>query len=102
MIRFLIKGLLRDRTRSLFPVLITAAGVALTVLMAAWVHGILNDLIDSSANFNSGHVQIVTRALNEKYHPNIMELSLTETDSWHDILKKEYPEINWTSRIKFG
>ena len=29
MIRFLLKGLLRDRSRSLFPVLIVAAGVML-------------------------------------------------------------------------
>ncbi|MCP4752618.1 MAG: ABC transporter permease [Proteobacteria bacterium] len=102
MIRFLIKGLLRDRTRSLFPVLITASGVALTVLMAAWLYGVVNDLIATSANYNTGHLQVVTRALKEKYHPNIMELSLTETDAWHDTLKKEYPEIAWTSRIKFG
>ena len=76
MILFLLKGLFRDRTRSLFPVLITASGVALTVLMMAWVEGILNDFIDTSANYDTGHLQVVTRALNEKYHPNIMELSL--------------------------
>ncbi|MBU2513093.1 FtsX-like permease family protein [bacterium] len=102
MILFLLKGLLRDRTRSLFPVLITASGVALTVLMMAWVDGIMNDFIDTSANFDTGHLQVVTRALNEKYHPNIMELSLTETDTWHEILNREYPQVSWTSRIKFG
>ncbi len=102
MIQFLLKGLLRDHSRSLFPVLITASGVALTVLMAAWIYGIMNDLIITSANYNSGHLQVVTRALSEKYHPNVMELSLTDTDSLHDTLKTEYPEIDWVRRIKFG
>jgi putative ABC transport system permease protein len=102
MIKFLIKGLLRDRFRSLFPILITAAGVALAVLLIAWVNGIKNDAIETSAYFNTGHLQVVTRALNEKYHPNIMELSLTETDAWHETLNSQYPEIDWNSRIKFG
>ena len=33
MIRLLVKGMLRDRTRSLFPFTVVAVGVALVIVM---------------------------------------------------------------------
>lgn len=43
MIRFLIKGLLRDRSRSLLPVIVVTAGVMLTVAMHAYIKGFMGD-----------------------------------------------------------
>ena len=57
MIKFLLKGLIRDRHRSLFPVLTVTLGVMLTVLMHCWVTGILGDMVDYNAKFMTGHVK---------------------------------------------
>ena len=62
MIRFLLKGLIRDPSRSLFPVLTVIAGVMLTVVMYSWIQGTQTEMISSNANFNTGHVKIMSRA----------------------------------------
>ena len=41
MIKFFIKGLLRDRSRSLFPLLTVVIGVFLTVVFYCWVQGLV-------------------------------------------------------------
>jgi putative ABC transport system permease protein len=65
MIKFLLKGLLRDRHRSLFPVIVVALGVLLTTLLYSFMSGMMNDLIDSTARFDSGHLKIMTNAYHE-------------------------------------
>ena len=45
MIRFLIKGLMRDRSRSLLPLIVVAIGVMLAVFMRGYINGIMVDLI---------------------------------------------------------
>ena len=45
MILFLAKGLLRDRTRSLFPMLVVTAGVMLTVVLYSYIKGSENDIV---------------------------------------------------------
>ncbi|MBU2647575.1 FtsX-like permease family protein [bacterium] len=102
MIRFLLKGLLRDRSRSLFPILITASGVAITVLVFAWVGGILHDTVETAARFKTGHVKVRTRALNEQRYPNIMELVLTDAGTIQRKLQTDFPRMIWKSRIQFG
>jgi len=102
MIAFLFKGLLRDRSRSLFPILITGSGVAITVLMFAWVSGILNETIETTARFKAGHLKVRTRALNQQQYPNIMELVLTDAGKIQTQLETEFPQVTWKSRIQFG
>jgi len=58
MITFMLKGLIRDHHRSLFPILTVTIGVALTVLIYCWVNGIMGDLIEFNAKFTTGHVNI--------------------------------------------
>ena len=65
MIRFLFKGIIRDKSRSLLPVIVVALGVFLTVFMSGWFQGIMGDMIDMNARFSSGHVKITTRAYHE-------------------------------------
>jgi putative ABC transport system permease protein len=52
MLRFYIKGLFRDRSRSLMPALVVAIGVTLVVLMQCWVTGVLGDMIVFNANLS--------------------------------------------------
>lgn len=102
MIKFLAKGLLRDRTRSLFPILIIAAGVMLTVLFYSWMNGYLLMLIEENARFDTGHVKIVTRAYNELIDQKPYDLGLMNIDEKIEELKNEYPQIHWQPRIYFG
>lgn len=102
MIKFLLKGLIRDRSRSLFPILITASGVALTVLALAWIKGVLNDSIETTARLQSGHVAVQTTAMLDRKYPNIIELGLLDLAKWTETLNSEFPEVYWQPRIQFG
>lgn len=102
MIRFLIKGLLRDRQRSLFPILVVASGVILTVLAQSWLGGVINDIIDSSAKFDTGHLKITTRAYAENRDQIPNDLALLEVSQIVDRLRHDYPALSWTPRIRFG
>lgn len=102
MIRFLLKGLLRDPSRSLFPVITVAAGVMLTVVLHAWITGLEGDLVRASARFSTGHVRVMSRAYaaEEDQLPN--DLALLGVDSLLRTLETRYPELRWTPRIRFG
>ena len=102
MINFLIKGLFRDRSRSLFPILITASGVALTVLASAWMIGIMGQMFETVAKFQTGHVSVKTRAFVDQIQPNPLELAIMDADKWLKILNQDYPQFNWKYRITFG
>ena len=65
MIKFLLKGILRDRSRSLLPIIVVSIGVFLTIVMSAWMKGIFTDMIDMNANFTTGHVKVMTRSYAE-------------------------------------
>ncbi|MGD0038348.1 MAG: hypothetical protein ABSC53_13765, partial [Bacteroidota bacterium] len=102
MIKFLLKGLLRDRSRSLFPVLIVAAGVMLTVFLHAWINGAISGLIQNTAHYQTGHVRVMTKAyaMHVDQIPN--DLALLGVDTLLTSLRKTYPNLLWTQRITFG
>jgi putative ABC transport system permease protein len=102
MIRFLFKGLLRDRNRSLLPILVVTLGVALTVLMHCYFTGILGDTIEFAAKYSSGHVKIMTRAYaeNEDQVPN--DLALLGANELISNLQHDYPKMEFVERINFG
>ncbi len=102
MIKFLLKGLIRDRHRSLFPILSISIGVTLTVLMQAWVTGILGDMIDFNARFTTGHTKVITRAYSENMQQMASDLAIVGVDELTDDLEKEFPNMNWINRIRFG
>ena len=74
MIKFLIKGLFRDRIRSLMPMLIVAIGVMLTVFLYCYLLGVMGDMIDFNARFSTGHVKIMTKAYSENQDQNPNDL----------------------------
>jgi putative ABC transport system permease protein len=102
MIRFLVKGLLRDRSRSLFPLLTVAAGVMITVFMYCFITGMRGDAIKSSAAFQTGHVRITTDAYYQLSHQLPVDLALLETTSLLQELREREPDLHWTPRIRFG
>jgi putative ABC transport system permease protein len=102
MIKFLFKGLIRDRSRSLFPVLTVVIGVMLTVFMYNWINGAEYNFIDSSARFNTGHVRIMSRAYAREVDQVPNDFALIGVNSLLDQLQREFPDMIWTPRIRFG
>lgn len=102
MIKFLLIGILRDRSRSLLPIIVVASGVILTVLLSTWMRGIFGDIISMSANFTTGHVKIMTRAYEENQAQLPNDLSLLNVAEVKEGLKADYPDMEWVDRIRFG
>lgn len=102
MITFLFKGLMRDRSRSLFPVLMVSTGVFLTVFLYSYMNGAINDMVDTGARFDTGHAKIVTQAYAKLSDQLPNDLALLNTTELLTLLKKERPYWIWTPRIKFG
>lgn len=102
MIRFLFKGLLRDRSRSLFPVLVVVTGVLLTVVLYSWIKGIMGDIVRPTAAFTTGHVRVVTRAYLAEIDQLPNDLALTDAAAMLGQLRRAHPEMLWTPRIHFG
>ena len=102
MIKFLFKGLLRDRSRSLFPILTVVAGVMLTVVLYSWMKGAEQNMIGSSARFMTGHVKIMSQAYAQEADQVPNDLAFIGTDVLIQDLKRDFTEMVWTPRIKFG
>ena len=102
MIKFLTKGLLRDRTRSFFPVLVITIAVAIVVFASGFMTGTMNSLLQDTAVILSGHEKIVTRGYSEESMLMPNDLALLDTDELIDKLEKEYPDFFWTPRITFA
>jgi putative ABC transport system permease protein len=102
MIKFLFKGILRDRSRSLFPFLVVTTGVFLTVALHCYIKGAVINVIRTSANLRHGHVKIMTRAYAKEVAQLPNDLALTGAGALIDDLTRAYPDIDWVARILFG
>jgi len=102
MIKFLIKGLLRDKSRSRLPIIVVSLGVMLTVFMHAYITGFMGDTFEMNAKFSTGHVKVMTRAYAENLSQLPIDLALNESGELLTNLRINYPEMDWTPRIQFG
>lgn len=102
MIRFIFKGLIRDKSRSLLPVIAIAIGVFLTVAMTGYMRGFVEDFVDQNARLQYGHVNVVTKAWAENESMNPIDLALLGVDSLLTTLNREFPGYSWSPRIRFG
>jgi len=102
MIKFIIKGILRDRSRSLFPILVVMIGVFLTVLFYCYMGGAVTNFVDTGAKFDSGHVKIMSRAYAENSDQIPNDLAYIGVEHLIGELKQEFPGYVWTTRIRFG
>uniref|UniRef100_A0A7C4G9D5 FtsX-like permease family protein n=1 Tax=candidate division WOR-3 bacterium TaxID=2052148 RepID=A0A7C4G9D5_UNCW3 len=99
---FIVKGLLRDRSRSLFPLLTVAIGVSLTVLLDAYLRGAREGIFDSTARLVCGHVVVTTRARTQQGATESNELALLGVRDLKESLQTAYPNVIWAERIRFG
>ena len=102
MFLFVLKGLLRDRSRSFFPVLIVSAGVLVTVFLIAFMSGYMESMVRQNARFDTGHLKIVTNAYAEKISQKPYDLGFIETEAEFQQWKEDFPFVRWTPRIYFG
>ena len=102
MIYFLTKGLLRDRSRSLFPVIIITITVTIVIFAIGFMKGSMNSVFQSTAVIISGHEKVVTRAYKEESQMLPNDLALLDVDQIIRDLDKEYPDHFWSPRITFG
>ncbi|MEP0714157.1 FtsX-like permease family protein [Algoriphagus sp.] len=102
MFKFILKGILRDRSRSLLPIIIITIGVTLTVLLSGYLRGVMGDLTDQNARFQTGHVKVVTKAYRENMDQLPLDLAILGVDSLQAALEQAYPSLQWVERTNFG
>jgi len=102
MIKFLLKGLIRDKSRSRLPVIVVVLGVMLTVLMHAYIKGFMGEAIEMNARFSYGHVKVMTRAYAENMNQTPNDMALLDAGNVLSDLENRFPEMEWAQRIQFG
>jgi putative ABC transport system permease protein len=102
MIKFILKGIIRDKNRSRLPIIIVAIGVMISVFFYCYITGFMGDMISFTAKFSSGHVKIITNGYHENMDISPLDLALDDTQSLIDQLQESYPGSEWSERIQFG
>ena len=102
MIRFLLKGLFRDQSRSRLPVIVVAIGVTLSVFLHAYITGLMVDMVEQTALFSGGHVKVMSKAYADDVTQLPNDLAMLNVDQVVKKLKNSFPSIQWAERIKFG
>ena len=103
MIRWMLTGLIRDKTRSLFPFLVVLVGVGLTVALLGFMDGIFMNMIDKTAKLDTGHLRLVNQPFYEEEHLVPLDRALAaeqETQAW--LAENSDPRIGWAPRIRWG
>ncbi len=102
MLKFLVKGMFRDRHRYLFPLLIVSTGVFIIVFFQALVQGYMGSFIRQNAGFETGHLKVVTRAYADLSSQKPYDLGFMDLRADLEDWKRAYPELVWAQRIHFG
>ena len=102
MIDFLFKGLIRDKSRSFFPVIIITLIVSIIIFFSGFLNGVYNSLFLNTAILNSGHVKVVTHAYNLEHQLLPNDLALLDVNSKLNQLENIYEDYVWTPRITFA
>lgn len=102
MIKFLLKGILNDKNRSLLPIIVVGIGVTLTVLLNCWLRGVMGESVSMNANFSTGHVKIMTKAYAEEEEQMPNDLALLGVEELMEQLSEDFPNVDWVKRIRFG
>ncbi len=102
MIRWALAGLMRDRTRSFFPFLIVAVGVALTISMMGFMDGVGMSMLDMTAKLDTGHLRLVNKPYYDEEHLAPIDRSLAAEEETRAWLKTHAdPRIHWSPRIRW-
>lgn len=100
--RFIWRGIIRDRRRSLLPVIVVTIGVLFVVFLEGFIGGMFGNMTRMTAAHDTGHVKVTTRAYEIEKDQIPVEYSLLDVDQLINILKEEYSHIDWRPRILFG
>jgi putative ABC transport system permease protein len=102
MLRFLLKGIISDNSRSLLPIIVVSIGAMLTVLLNSWIKGLMEESIEMNARFNFGHVKVMSRAYAKDADQMPNDLALTGAGQLLNGLKSSYTDFSWVERIRFN
>ncbi len=102
MIRFLFKGLIRDRSRILFPFLTVAIGVFLTVFLYCYIKGAENQVVEFNSDLLTGHVKVMTKGYAAEPDSAPNDLALDGIEKLLAELRTEFPGLTWAPRTRFG
>ncbi|MBC8284990.1 MAG: ABC transporter permease, partial [Nitrospinae bacterium] len=103
MIAFLFRGILRDKSRFLFPFSIVTIGVALVVALVGFMEGVFMGMIDMTANLDAGHLRLVNKPFYDEEHLRPLDRSLAAQEETREWLIKHSPEkVKWFPRIRWG
>lgn len=102
MFAFLWKGIIRDRSRSLLPVIVVAIGVFSILFAYGLINGMMSNMIRTTAHYQTGHLKVMTQAYNENRGQKPNDLALLGTDTLIAQLEADFPEVEWVPRIFFG
>lgn len=102
MIKFLIKGLLRDKSRSSIPLIVVATGAMLTVVLHAYMKGFMGETIEMNARFNYGHLKVMTLPYSENISQLPNDLAILDAGKLVAELETLCPEVEWCQRIQFA
>ena len=103
MILFLFRGILRDKSRFLFPFSVVTIGVALVVSLVGFMEGVFMGMIDMTAKLNAGHLRLVNKPFYDEEHLHPLDRALAaqkQTRLW--LEKNSSPKIEWSPRIRWG
>lgn len=103
MMRWILQGIVRDKSRSLFPFLIVTVGVALMVGLLGFMDGIFMGMLDMSAKLDTGHLRVVNKPFYDEEHLIPLDRALAgqaETRKWLEAHGD--PGIEWAPRIRWG
>ncbi|MFC1481261.1 ABC transporter permease [Candidatus Neomarinimicrobiota bacterium] len=102
MFKFLFKGIWRDKSRSLFSVIIVAGSVGLVLLYRGLIAGVFDDMLKNTAVLMTGHTKVMTKAYAEEAEQMPNDLALVGVDEILADLNTTYPDMFWSPRIMFG
>ncbi len=103
MIKWILKGIFRDKTRSLFPFLVVTMGVSLVIFFIGFMEGIFMGMIDMTAHLDIGHLRLVNKPFYEEEYLNPIDRALAgqkQTQRW--LQENTDSRIDWSPRIRWG
>ena len=101
MIKFIFKAILRDKNRSLLPITVVSIGVLLTIALSGYISGMMGDIIDQNARFQTGHVKVMTRVYADNVDQMPNDLALLGIDEVHKELNSDFPAVILVWKLSF-
>ncbi len=103
MIKWILQGIFRDKTRSLFPFLVVTVGVSLVVFFIGFMEGIFMGMIDLTSHLDIGHLRLLNKPFYEEEYLNPLDRALAgqeQTQRW--LHENTDSRIDWSPRIRWG